>query len=182
MHRDIKLHDDKVSLDWFKDTKAHLSKGLHEFEANQFAAEYLMPSQLFYDEAKGRQFSPELLRYLIDRFCVSYTAAAFKYFEADLYPMAMFHIFNGEVKYWKKSEDMHGRVKDITSLPPPRDSVANEYIIANYAPIYEQKELMQPIFKSVWFDLDDSIDDTECFEYCIVSQSHKSILSIIWEP
>lgn len=182
MHRGSSLHDDTVSLDWFNSTENQLKKGLQEYEANQFASEYLMPSDLFHNEAKGEVFSPALLRTLANRFNASLTSVAFKYFDVDLHPIAMFHIFKGKVKYWKKSDDMKVFIKNISKLPPPEDSVAMEYIVADYKPIYKSEELNQPIEKSIWFELKEDENDTQFFEYCIVTRSYKNILSIIWEP
>lgn len=62
MHKGSLLHDDNVSLEWFNNAEKQLRKGSQEYEANQFATEYLMPSNLFYSEAKGICFSPQLIR------------------------------------------------------------------------------------------------------------------------
>ncbi len=183
MHKGSLIHDDTNSnLSWFNETEKQLKKGKQEFEANQFASEYLMPSDLFYEQARRKAFGPDLIRSLAERFCASLTSVAFKCFDVDIYPIAMFHIFNGKVKYWKRSKDFRGFLKNTPKLPPPEDSVAAEYIEANYKPIYKSDELAQPIDKSTWCELRENEQDSEFLEYCIVTQSHKSILSIIWEP
>ncbi len=115
------------------------------------------------------------------RFRTSLTSVAFRYFDTNLHPIAMFHIFNGKVKYWKKSDDLKVWIKDITQLPPPEDSVAMEYIEADYKPIYRTNELQQLISKSTYFKLNDHDEDTDFYEYCIVTESFKNILSIVWE-
>ena len=46
MHKGSPLHDDDISLDWFDNTENQLRKGAQEYEANQFATEYLMPRRL----------------------------------------------------------------------------------------------------------------------------------------
>lgn len=182
MHKGSLIHDDTTSsLSWFNETEKQLKKGKQEFEANQFASEYLMPSDLFYAEARNKAFGPDLIRGLSKRFGASLTSVAFKCFDVDIYPVAMFHIFDGRVKYWKRSNDFKGFLKNTPKLPPPEDSVAAEYIEANYKPIYKNNELAQPIDKSTWCELSEGEQDSEFYEYCIVTQSHKSILSIIWE-
>lgn len=182
MHKGSLMHDDSVnSLSWFNETEKQLKKGKQEFEANQFASEYLMPSDLFYEQARKTAFGPDLIRSLSERFGASLTSVAFKSFDVDIYPVAMFHIFNGKVKYWKRSKDFRGFLKNTPKLPPPEDSVAAEYIEANYRPIYKRNELAQQIYKSTWCELREGEQDSDFYEYCIVSQSHKSILSIIWE-
>lgn len=181
MHKGSPLHEDNVSLDWFNNTEKQLKKGSQEYEANQFATEYLMPSDLFYNEAKGKILTPGLIRTLAERFNTSLTSVAFKYFETGLHPIAMFHIFNGKIKYWKKSDDLKVWIKDLTKLSPPDDSVAMEYIEADYKPIYKQDELQQAISKSTFFKINDNDEDSEFYEYCIVTESFKNILSIVWE-
>jgi Zn-dependent peptidase ImmA (M78 family) len=181
MHKGSPLHDDNVSLDWFDNTEKKLKKGSQEYEANQFASEYLMPSNLFYDAAKEKKFSPGLIKDLAERFKTSLTSAAFKYFEMGLHPIVMFHVFNGKIKYWKKSEDLWVWITDRSNLSPPDDSVAMEYIEAKYKPIYKSEELMQVISKSTYFELREHDDDTDFYEYCIVTESFKNILSIVWE-
>lgn len=181
MHKNSPLHEDSVSLDWFNNAENQLKKGSQEFEANQFATEYLMPSDLFRKEAKGKIFTPDLIRTLAERFKTSLTSVAFKYFEIGLHPIAMFHIFNGKIKYWKKSEDLSVWIKNLTKLPPPEDSVAMEYIEANYESIYKKNESQQIISKSTYFILRNQEEDSEFYEFCIVTKSFKNILSIIWE-
>lgn len=182
MHKGSLIHDDTNSnLSWFNEAEKQLKKGKQEFEANQFASEYLMPSDLFSDQARKKIFGPDLIRSLSESFGSSLTSVAFKAFDVDIYPVAMFHIFRGKVKYWKRSKDFRGFLKNSTKLPPPENSVAVEYIEANYRPIYKQNELAQPIDKSTWCELREGEQDSEFYEYCIVTQSQESILSIIWE-
>lgn len=181
MHKDSLIHDDHVSLNWFNDTEKQLKKGKQEYEANQFATEYLLPSDIFYKAAKNKVFGPTLIKLLADRFNASLTSVAFKCFDVDIYPVAMFHIFNGKVKYWKRSTDLKAFIKNISKLPPPNGSVAMEYIDSDYKPIYKIDDLVQTIDKSTWFELSERDRDTEFFEYCIVAKSYKNILSIVWE-
>lgn len=181
MHKDSPIHDDNISLNWFNNTEKQLKKGMQEYEANQFASEYLMPTALFLNEVNGKVFSPELIRKLANRFNASLTAVAFKYCDLNLHPITMFHIFNGKVKYWKKSIDFRAFIKNIPKLSPPENSVAMEYIEAKYKSIYETAELAQTIDKSTWFELNENERDSEFLEYCIVSKSYNNILSIVWE-
>ncbi len=180
MHKGIRVHDDKLDSEWFLSTSSNLKNGEQEWEANQFATEYLMPMDLFCYEA-NKSFGPELIHILADRFMTSLTSVAYRYLDSGLHPIAIFHIFEGKVKFWKKSSDLKVYIKNLTKLSPPDDSVAMEYIVENYEPIYKRAELKQSISKSTWFELNNSEEDTEFFEYCIVTKSYKNILSIIWE-
>ena len=60
MHKGSLIHDDKNSLSWFNNAEQQLKKGKQEFEANQFASEYLMPSDIFSIIARQSFFGPDL--------------------------------------------------------------------------------------------------------------------------
>ena len=85
------------------------------------------------------------------------------------------------MSYWNIFKNFWVKVKDNTRLPPPEDSVSQEYIDANYDFIYKEDEKAQPISKSVWFELKPYEKDTDFYEYCIPTKQYKSIISIIWE-
>lgn len=181
MHRGLPIHDDRNNLDWFNDTEKQLKEGIQEYEANQFAAEYLMPMEIFKAEAKKQKLSPILLKQLSEKFQTSITSVAFRYLEANIRPMILFHIFDGKVCYWKKSSDLYVTIPDITKMAPPSDSVASEYIEKDYKPIYRESDLQQEIVRSTWFTLGKYDKDSLFYEYCIVHQGNKSILSVVWE-
>ncbi len=181
MHRDCLIHNDNSSLNWFHNAEAQLKHGKQEFEANQFASELLMPMGIFKVAAEYKLFGPQLLRDLAGQFQTSITSVAFRYYEANLHPIALFHIFNDKVSYWKKSDDLKAWVNDRTKLSPPEDSIAQEYIENAYRPIYPKEDLQQEISKSIWFKLWENEEDKTFYEYCIVSKNFRSILSVVWE-
>ena len=182
MHKDIEIHSENSNtLNWFNNTEKQLKKGIQEWEANDFASELLMPEKIFKKEAMGKKFSPELLKYLSERFNTSITSTVFRYLQLDLHPLLIVFIHNGTVKYWSKSSSWIYRVKDLTKLPPPDISVAKEYIDADYEYIYSGEEKAQIIDKSTWCILKNGEIDTEFFEYCIPTKKYKTIISIIWE-
>lgn len=181
MHKGSGIHDDVVDVQWFLNTDENLKKGGQEYEANQFASEFLMPIDHLVSFAKNKVFGPQLIFDLADKFLTSLTSLAYKYLEINLHPIALFNIQDGKVKFWKKSEDWDVYLKDLTKLPPPDDSVAMEYINADYKSIYLQNDLAQSIEKSTYFILKRGEEDTEFFEFCIVSRPYRNILSIVWE-
>lgn len=181
MHKGIGVHDDKLDAEWILSSSSTLKNGDQEWEANQFAIEYLLPSKLFYELAKKSVFGSKLVHSLAEKFGASLTSVAYKYFDCGLHPIAIFHIYEGRVKFWKKGTDLRVYVKNLTKLPPPEDSVAMEYIKADFKSIYRKEELVQSIDKSTWFELTEGERDSEFFEYCIVTRSYKNILSIVWQ-
>jgi Zn-dependent peptidase ImmA (M78 family) len=182
MHPKIDVHkENSNTLNWFNSTENQLKKGIQEWEANDFAAELLMPDKIFRDEAFGKPFSPELVKYLSERFKTSITSVVFRYMQLDLHPIFVVSIYNGEVKYWGKSSSWNYWIKDLNKLSPPDDSVAMEFINANYEFIYSGKEKAQPISKSTWCVLKEKDEDTEFNEYCIPTKQYKTIISVVWE-
>lgn len=183
MHKGMNLPDDTFStLNIIAGTEKMLQYGRQELEANEFASELLMPSKLFLKEAKGKRFSPLLIKQLAERFKTSLTATIFKYLQFDeLHPICVVMTENGRVKYWKKSDSLKVFIKDLIKLPPPEDSVAHEYIEANYSFVYSNDEKAQEIDKSTWFNLGKYDEDSDFYEYCIPTKKYKTVLSIIWE-
>jgi hypothetical protein len=184
MHKNMQLPDDTFqNFNIIAGMEKALKFGKQELEANEFACELLMPEKLFLKEAKGKKFTPLLIKQLAERFKASLTATVFRYLQFDeLHPLCLVFIDNGIVRYWKKSEGLKVWLGDYTRLAPPTDSVAAEYIKKNYEFLYKLEEKAQTISKSTWFTLNEyDNEDTAFYEYCIPTRKYKTILSIIWE-
>ncbi len=178
----LEIHNDNSNtLNWFKATEQQAKKGLQEWEANDFASELLMPEKSFRKFAENKRFSPNLIKEIASHFKTSLTSVAYRLVSLNIYPLFIVSIHNGKVSYWNKSENFWVKIKDITKLAPPEDSVAQEYIEADYDSIYKEFEKAQLISKSVWFELKSYEKDSDFYEYCIPTKQYKSIISIIWE-
>lgn len=179
---DLEVHNDNDNtLNWFKSTEQQAKKGIQEWEANDFASELLMPEESIRKFVERKKFSPELIKQISIYFNTSLTSVAYRLLSLNIYPFFVVSIHNGKVSYWSRSESFYAKVKDITRLQPPEDSVAQEYIDADYDFIYKESEKAQLITKSVWFELNNYEKDSDFFEYCIPTKKYKSIISIIWE-
>lgn len=182
MHKNMQLPDDTfANFNIISGMENVLKNGKQELEANEFASELLMPEKLFLKEAKGKKFSPLLIKQLSERFKTSLTATVFRYLQFDLHPICLVFIENGKVKYWKKSKDLQIWFGDYIRLAPPSDSVAFEYLERNYEYLYKMEDKAQTINKSTWFNLGQYDEDTDFYEYCIPTKRFQTILSIIWE-
>jgi len=182
LHDKLKFHNENSNtLNWFKNTEDQAKKGKQEWEANDFAVELLMPEDLFRLECLKKPFNPQLLINLSYRFKTSITSVIFRYLKLNLHPILLVFIHNGKVKYWLKSTSFQYYIKNITKLPPPVDSVTQEYLDKNYSFIYNAKEEAQLIDKSTWIVLKCNEKDSAFFEYCIPIKQHKTIISVIWE-
>ena len=181
LHDNLEIHEENSNtLNWF-DTETKLKKGVQEAEANDFAAELLMPEQIFRREIEGEFFSPDLVKNLSLRFKTSLTSIVFRMIQLNTHSIFVSFISNGKVRYWKKSDGLKVWVKDINKLSPPSDSVALEYIEGNYEFIYIGEDKMQEIVRSTWFEMNDREEDDLFYEYCIPTKQYKTIISIVWE-
>ena len=179
---DLEVHNETSnSLNWFNSAEQQAKKGIQEWEANDFASALLMPEDLIRQETFKKNFSPDLLKKLSYRFKTSLTSTIYRLLSLNIYPLFVVFIYNGNIKYWSKSANFWVRVPDITKLPPPKNSVAEEYIAANYDYVYSGNEKGQLIDKSTWFELKDQEDDSDFFEYCIPTKQYKTIISVVWE-
>ena len=141
----------------------------------------MVPSQLFYEKQKNKKFSPDLLRSLAEKFKVSITAIAFKYFELGSHPICLIHSHSNRVTYWQRPFDYPHFLKNLNKLRPPEDSVATEYF--EKGKVYPVKYSKQEIWKSTWFELKnwENDNDFDFYEYCVVSKHYNMTLSIVWE-
>ncbi len=177
MHRGHKtgFNDTDETLNhWYKQ---NLIK--EEIEANAFAAEYLMPTDLFTHECKGKIFNHKVIEHLASRFQVSKTAAVLRFVEHGNHPVFVVCCQNNKMKWFKKSHDFYHYSLFESNLPPPSGTVAQEVFEKGMG--YFGDEKTQPIWKSDWFKMKGTESDSEFFEYCLFVPSYNYMLSVIWE-
>lgn len=174
MHRNLRpvfLDTEYDLLNWYRG-------GPHEIEANEFAAELLMPSFVFHGECKGK-FEPKMIDHLAARFQVSKTAAILKFVQRGTYPAFAVFCRKNQMKWWKKSHDCYNFLAFKKDAPPPPNTVAAEVFAGKKS--YTGDEAKQDIWKSDWFEMKEKERDTAFFEYCMVIPSMNSTLSLIWQ-
>lgn len=175
MHRNlvpIFTDTEEDLMNWYKD-------GAHEMEANQFAAEFLMPSDIFYKECAGKKFGPEVIEHLSKRFIVSKTAAILKFASKGNHPVFIVYCKANKMGWFKKSDDFRYFCNFKSGVPPPTGSVAYEIFQKKKA--YLGDEAKQEIWKSDWFEMKENDEDSKFFEYCIYSPTYNYTLSVVWE-
>jgi len=176
MHRDIR----PIFSDTEEDLMNWYRSGPQEAEANEFAAEFLMPSELFYGECLRKKFGPEVIEHLANRFQVSKTAAILKFVKRGNHPVFVVFCKNGKMKWWKKSDDFYHFSLFQYDAPPPSGSVAYEMYSGKRA--YYGDDAKQDIWKSDWFVMkDNDQQDSRFFEFCLYSREFGYTLSIVWE-
>jgi Zn-dependent peptidase ImmA (M78 family) len=175
MHRSLKpvfIDTEYDLLDWYRG-------GDHEQEANAFASEFLMPSEVFYEECKGKRFDFRVIEHVAKRFQVSKTAATLKFAQRGNHPVFVMFCQDNKMKWWRKSEDFYPYCPFIYNKAPFPGTVAAE--VFSGKKIDRNDEAKEDIWKSDWFELRSNENDKRFFEYCMFIRSQNSTLSIIWE-
>lgn len=121
------LHKD---LAFFSDTHKTLSEwyriGPQETQANEFASELLMPSDLFRSKVHGKKMNIALINDVSSYFNVSMLAAFLKYIPLGSYPAMIIFMESGIVKWKKYSEDFPFKFLPLHSSVPAY-TVAGDY-------------------------------------------------------
>jgi len=174
-NKNIVFNDnEEVFLNWYQEK---FSK--EEIEANEFAAEFLMPTSLFQKECSGKKFGPNIIDSLANRFQVSKTAAILRFVKCGNHPVCVVYCRDNKIKWFKSSEDFKYFLEFQRNAPPPEDSVAFELFTS--ANKYFGDERKQQIWKSTWLRMRDDEENTKFYEFCLFAKSYNYSLSIIWE-
>ena len=176
MHRNLQpifSDTEEDMMNWYK-------AGPQEMEANEFASEFLMPSEVFYNECERKRFGPEVIEHLSNRFNVSKTAAILKFVNRGNHPVVIVYCKDNKMKWWKSSPGFRYFLEFEKDKTPPSGSVAYELFTTNK--IYSGDELKQDIWKSDWLRMrNDDEPDSRFFEYCLFVKSFNYSISVIWE-
>lgn len=171
-NKEATFSDDYSTLEAYK-------HGVQEKEANDFATELLMPTDLFQKTCFKQKFGVELIRNLADRFNTSLTSTVYRYVDLGPHPICVFYSKDRKIQYWKKSEQFRYWIPDNIKLNVPGDSVAEEFY--SQGRIYTKKDSDQVITKSTWFELREYDTDSPMFEFCIITPKYNTVLSVVWE-
>ena len=147
-----------------------------EIDANEFAAELLMPEEWFKDYSKGKRFEKKVLEGLAEQFYVSLSAAALRYAEVGTHPVAVIMSKDGIVKwscinkYFPFKFIRNG--SEVTS-----SSYAYEFY--NGEKISNEPDL---ILADAWFWEDRTYKkDYFLYEQNIPMYRYNAVLTLLWE-
>lgn len=163
-------------IDTTKSLSNWYAKGIHEVEANDFAAEILMPSHLFRTHVKGQNFNFNLIRDVASIFETSLTASLLKYRKLGDFPIAIIFSEKKEVKWSSFSCDFLCQYIP-KGMNVPIYSVAYEFYEGRTLP-FEPEE----ISALTWFCEDRNLEafkDVIFYEQC-VQIGENGVLSCIW--
>lgn len=171
LHRDISFFSDnhKTLADWY-------AKGTHESEANQFAAELLLPSNLFLDRVKRRKLSVQLIEDTAGYFGASKTATFLRYRDLGDFPLMVVFIEKGLIKWKTCSKDFPFQWLLLKSKLPEW-SVAGDYYYKSI-----EGNAPEKINAIDWFPEDyraQKDESQQLWEQCFPA-SKDSIVTCLW--
>lgn len=176
LHRNLVplINDTELDLlNWF-------SQGPQEREANEFAAEFLMPAEEFSNFCFRKKFSPTLLAEISSFFKTSMTSTIMRFVEKGNHPICVVCSQDDKMNWFKPSKDFRYFLEFEKEKPLPTDSVAHEIFTSANKYSNDQDEL-EEIWKSTWFKYNEYDEFNKFYEYCLYAPSYGYCLSVIWE-
>jgi Zn-dependent peptidase ImmA (M78 family) len=170
LHRDSPLFvcDAADFADWHRTRP-------EETEANQFAAELLMPAAWFREELRRKLFSVSAVAAMAERCKTSLTATAFRCVELDVFPSALVFCRDNEIKWGIASDNMPYRYLR-RSGQPHEYSGAGEYFRSGHT---SAEPTATPCH--AWFGDYGLAPDEEIMEECLVMRHLNATLSLLSE-
>lgn len=171
LHRHLSLFDDsdKTLSEWY-------TQGPHEKEANIFAAELLMPTELFSKKVKRKKLELPLIEDVAEYFGASKTAAFLRYRDLGEFPVMIIFIEDGIISWKSCSEDFPFQwLPKGTKLPA--FTVAGDYYYKN---VEERKPAKVDAIE--WFPEDfacQRANKAKLWEQCFPSTTN-SIVTCLW--
>lgn len=162
--------DQKTLSEWY-------ANGIHETEANQFAVELLMPTDLFSRKVKNKKLSLPLIEEVAAYFCASKTATFLRYKDLGSFPVMIIFIEDGIIR-WKSCSDDFPYKWIVYGSKLPALTVAGDYY---YHQIKEDKPAKVDAIE--WFPDDKFLingdKQIKLWEQCFPTTAN-SILTCLW--
>lgn len=169
LHKNItKLFSDneKTLSDWFQN-------GPHEQQANEFAAELLMPEQMFKSKLGKRKLNLALVQELSTYFKTSLTATFLRYVKCGDFPLMIVFIEAGVVKWKSVSTDFPFPFLPLNSEVPVWSVAGDYYHKKQYENEPEKVDAIE------WFPKDFKAPNVKLWEQCYPVSS-SGFISCLW--
>lgn len=169
LHNNIRIFicDDNDFHDWNR-------KNREETEANEFAAELLIPQSVLRDKTSGMQPEMSLLKEIARSFGTSVTATLYQFVVNGPVPCCIVFSRNGRIEWFKESSDFNiGYIN--TSVDVPSQSVAHDYYKKGAK--YDEKEV---VLATTWYHGQNVKSDLYLYEQCHYLDSLNAVLSLLW--
>jgi len=172
------LHrDDRMIQCLPEDMLAWYNTGPEEQEANTFAAELLMPEDMFKRDCRGKKVSLETLEQLASRYKASLTATAIRYVDLAPHVCALVQCHRANIRWFHPVRDFRYRVFGVGTRAQP-GSGAHAFFTGHLtAPESEE------VLATCWLDDNKVERDWTIREITIPMPLYESTLSVLWiEP
>ncbi len=148
-----------------------------EIEANYFASALLMPETLFAPRIARTSPSIELVKSLASYFDTSLTATAVRYVELVKDYCAVVISEEGNIRWWRASEDLAEHFWIDSGTPLSRKTVAGSVFRGEPAPLAPEA-----VDTTDWLDDPSGIESDTMMEQVIHLEEYKQIISLLWLP
>ena len=162
----VKLCNEKDFLWWRKTSP-------EEKEANEFAAELLMPESLFQPLCKSIIPCFDNITHLADQFRTSLTATGIRYVEYSQYSCAIVASYDGKIQWFAHSEYFPYYIKVGSKLDS--DTVAFDFFSGKELP-----SSMELVIAEAWIDSNRIRTGAMIYEQAISLKRYNTVISIIW--
>jgi len=162
--------DESSFMEWYQ-------SGSFETQANEFAAEFLMPQQLFSQEAhKAVKFDFSVLISLSHYFQTSVTSTVIRFVAAGTLPIAVVYSVDGVIKWQQFSNTfVFKRFKTQRGTVVPKGTVVCDILGNKWNA--QQKRL---VLASSWFEVFKSQEGIYLYEECFAINSQRGMISLLW--
>ncbi len=144
----------------------------HEVEANEFAAELLMPTALFEPRCDARRPSMTHVCALAERFETSWTATALRFVECTPEPCAVTYSEKKRIKWWKKNDAFALSLGSSEDLSP--DTYA--FDVASGRQVDDRMQLTDG---AAWSD-SSRAEAVELYEHSVALPLRDGVLTLLW--
>ncbi|MDO9529373.1 MAG: ImmA/IrrE family metallo-endopeptidase [Syntrophales bacterium] len=143
-----------------------------EIEANDFAANILMPEDIFSDHIGSESPSIDIVAKLADEFRTTLTATALRYVQLSSEPCAIVISGDSSVRWYKKSNSFEFHVKVGEKLSP--NTYAFDFYDGVEMPLKPEK-----VPASAWIagNVDEEAD---IMEHSVALNRYNVVLSLLW--
>lgn len=163
----IALCTDKDFQDWY-------SHSADESEANAFAAELLMPAEMFRQRSSSKQPSLKEITELAGEFQTSLSATAIRYVEIGKHPCAIVASKDGEIFWMSVNKGFPYRIL-------PRGTKLHEYSCANdFFKTGNVPTVAESVSGAAWLENLEVAKNCFVYEEVIPLTSYNMVLSLIW--
>jgi len=148
--------------------------GNQESDANTFASELLMPTNIFRNICNNRTFSLDLLKELSKTFCTSLMATSIKYANFGNIPIALFVCVNGRIE-WFVINDNFAYKYAKSKVPVPNHTLTNDI----FKGLLVSENKVEIVMAKSWFDDYNIKQDSYLFEYFIYLKKYNTVLTYL---